>query len=112
MTSSGAPRAAGGLPEVPADLPLEPARPERRSLKPGVVRRPPPVGNLRVVVVGQGLIGRQRADAVLALREKYPIELVATVDPAVRGGSRVPHFTSVTDLDDRAFDAAVVSVPH
>ena len=70
------------------------------------------MANLRVVVVGQGLIGRQRAEAVLALREKYPIDLVATVDPVAPSGSAVPHFAATDDLDGVEFDTAVVSVPH
>ncbi len=112
MTSSLEPQATAGFSDLPAEPTPDAARPERRSGPSGHVRRQPPVDKLRVVVVGQGLIGRQRAEAILELREKYPIDLVATVDPAVRGGSRVPHFTAVTELDDRAFDVAVVSVPH
>jgi predicted dehydrogenase len=68
--------------------------------------------NLRVVVVGQGLIGRQRAEALLSVREKYPVDLVATVDPDAPSSGHVPHFASLHELDDIAFDAAVISVPH
>jgi len=66
---------------------------------------------LRVVVVGAGLIGRQRAAALL---EQEGVELVATVDPvadAPRPGV-VPHHRSLDHVSADDYDAAVISVPH
>ena len=49
---------------------------------------------------------------MIQLRDRYPIELVGTVDPAVAGSGEAPHFAALADLNDVAFDAAIVSVPH
>jgi 1,5-anhydro-D-fructose reductase (1,5-anhydro-D-mannitol-forming) len=65
----------------------------------------------RVVVVGAGLIGRQRARA---LHELAGAELAATVDPFAPApdGWDAPHVAAVDDLAPDSYDAAIVSVPH
>jgi 1,5-anhydro-D-fructose reductase (1,5-anhydro-D-mannitol-forming) len=65
----------------------------------------------RVVVVGAGLIGRQRA---AALRELSGAQLAATVDPFAPApdGSGAPHVMTIDDLAPDSYDAAIVSVPH
>ena len=65
---------------------------------------------MRVLVVGLGLIGKQRARALLAHREA---KLVGTVDPIV-GSSwvDVPHHETLSDVPAGSFDAAIVAVPH
>lgn len=66
---------------------------------------------VRVVVVGLGLIGRQRAAAVHSMPS---VELAATIDPhsPSDGGWPALHLAALDDLDPDAFDAAIVSVPH
>jgi len=69
-------------------------------------------GDLRVAVIGAGLIGRQRAEA---LHRIEGVTLVATVDPALADDGadfEVPHYRGLTELPDDAYDAAVVAVPH
>ncbi len=70
--------------------------------------RPP----LRVLVVGHGLIGRQRAAALRAL----PSATVAgTVDPAatdLSAHSDAPHYLDVGAVPPELYDAAIVAVPH
>jgi 1,5-anhydro-D-fructose reductase (1,5-anhydro-D-mannitol-forming) len=70
------------------------------------------VGDLHVAVVGLGLIGRQRAEA---LQQIAGASLVATVDPAcARDGATAdaPHYATLAEVPDDAYDAAVISVPH
>ncbi len=73
------------------------------------------VSPLRVAVVGLGLIGRQRAEA---LERIEGATLAATVDPAidqVGGGPAItdaPHYATLAELPRNAYDAAVVAVPH
>lgn len=62
----------------------------------------------RVLVVGHGLIGRQRAAAVVALGGA----LAGTVDPVAAGRDDAPHFASLDDVAPEAYDAAVVALPH
>jgi predicted dehydrogenase len=67
---------------------------------------------MRILVVGHGLIGRQRAAAVHA-----QATLAGTVDPVVRDPrlyDDAPHFASLADAvaADVRFDAAVVALPH
>jgi 1,5-anhydro-D-fructose reductase (1,5-anhydro-D-mannitol-forming) len=65
---------------------------------------------VRILVVGHGLIGRQRAAAAHELAT-----LAATIDPVERepslyGGA--PHLLSLQDASDLAYDAAVIALPH
>jgi 1,5-anhydro-D-fructose reductase (1,5-anhydro-D-mannitol-forming) len=66
---------------------------------------------LRVLVIGAGLIGRQRARA---LAEIAGARLVATVDPATDNGpeEHVRHYSSLEDVSTEDYDAAVIAVPH
>ncbi len=74
---------------------------------------------LRVAVVGLGLIGRQRAEA---LERIEGATLAATVDPAIDQGigphppgpaiTGAPHYATLAELPPDAYDAAVVAVPH
>jgi 1,5-anhydro-D-fructose reductase (1,5-anhydro-D-mannitol-forming) len=67
---------------------------------------------LRVAVVGLGLIGRQRAEALSRIAHS---RLVATVDPGVKDSGRsidAPHYSTLAELPHDAYDAAVVAVPH
>jgi 1,5-anhydro-D-fructose reductase (1,5-anhydro-D-mannitol-forming) len=67
---------------------------------------------LRVAVIGLGLIGRRRAEA---LKRIEGATLAATVDPALeatRGSDGVPHYRAAGELPPDAYDAAVVAVPH
>jgi 1,5-anhydro-D-fructose reductase (1,5-anhydro-D-mannitol-forming) len=77
------------------------------------------VSHVRVAVVGLGLIGRQRAEALGRIEGAT---LVATVDPEIRPAGRVgsslpstaeaPHYATLAELPHEAYDAAVVAVPH
>ncbi len=72
---------------------------------------------LRVAVVGLGLIGRQRAEALARIDGA---ELAATVNPFRAGldaqgtgaAGAVPHHATPDELATDSFDAAVVAVPH
>lgn len=73
---------------------------------------------LRIAVIGLGLIGRQRAEALSSIEGAT---LAATVDPATAGRDAlaarnafadVPHYATLAELPHDAYDAAVVSVPH
>jgi 1,5-anhydro-D-fructose reductase (1,5-anhydro-D-mannitol-forming) len=64
---------------------------------------------LRVIIVGAGLIGRQRATA---LHEIPGATLSATVDPVSPPLDGVAHFTSLTEVPADSYDAAVIAVPH
>jgi 1,5-anhydro-D-fructose reductase (1,5-anhydro-D-mannitol-forming) len=91
MTSSAEPTATSAAP------------PGRLSLKPD---------DLRVAVIGLGLIGRQRAEA---LSRVDGATLAATVDPIPGdrdGTAGAPHYAALTDLSTDAYDAAIVAVPH
>ncbi|HLM85023.1 MAG TPA: Gfo/Idh/MocA family oxidoreductase [Solirubrobacteraceae bacterium] len=71
-----------------------------------------PAEGVRIAVVGLGLIGRQRVDA---LHRIAGARLVATVDPSVSpkpGEHEVPHYRSVSEVPPDGFDCAVVAVPH
>lgn len=68
--------------------------------------------DLRIAVIGLGLIGNQRA---MALSEIEGARLAATVDPALTGReifTDVPHYGTLAELSADAYDAAVVAVPH
>ncbi|HMJ34322.1 MAG TPA: Gfo/Idh/MocA family oxidoreductase [Baekduia sp.] len=62
----------------------------------------------RVLVVGHGLIGRQRAQAVL----EHGATLAGTVDPVAPGRPDAPHFAAVADVPAGDYDAAIVALPH
>lgn len=68
--------------------------------------------DLRIAVIGLGLIGRQRAEALSRIDGAT---LAATVDPVrpdadARAGT--PHHAALAELTDDVYDAAVVAVPH
>jgi predicted dehydrogenase len=76
---------------------------------------------IRILVIGHGLIGKQRARAIDALSRDPSIaklggvRLAGTVDPQPRpadsyGGA--PHFASLDEVDPSSFDAAVIAIPH
>lgn len=70
---------------------------------------------VRILVIGHGLIGRQRANAVAALARAGRCALAGTVDPQPRapdlyGGA--PHFAQLADVAPDRYDAAVIAVPH
>jgi 1,5-anhydro-D-fructose reductase (1,5-anhydro-D-mannitol-forming) len=68
--------------------------------------------SLRILVVGYGLIGRQRAAALRAL----PSATVAgTVDPAATdlpAHSDAPHYVDLAAVPPELYDAAIIAVPH
>jgi 1,5-anhydro-D-fructose reductase (1,5-anhydro-D-mannitol-forming) len=79
-------------------------------------------GQLRVAVVGLGLIGRQRAQALARIESAT---LAATVDPAAASPAVLnpvpaspaaldgaPHYPTLAELSRERYDAAVVAVPH
>jgi 1,5-anhydro-D-fructose reductase (1,5-anhydro-D-mannitol-forming) len=71
-----------------------------------------PSVDLRVLVIGHGLIGRQRAEALGALPA---VHLAGTVDPAQPDPSSVtgaPHYTDIAEVSPELYDAAIVAVPH
>jgi predicted dehydrogenase len=70
---------------------------------------------VRILVVGHGLIGRQRANAIHVLSQAGSCSLAGTVDPLPRspelyGGA--PHFAQFGDVPQDRYDAAVIAVPH
>lgn len=69
----------------------------------------------RILVVGHGLIGKQRARAVCELAPTGACELAGTVDPVARdpnlyAGAR--HYPSLDAVEPNSYDAAVIAVPH
>lgn len=72
-------------------------------------------GPLRVLVVGHGLIGQQRAAGLREIAARRPVTIAGTVDPrpAERtNGNAAPHWNDLSAVPDDAYDAAVVAVPH
>ena len=67
--------------------------------------------DVRVAVIGMGLIGRQRAEA---LRQIEGATLAATIDPAVPGdvAGGAPHYATLAELPLEDYDAALIAVPH
>jgi len=71
-----------------------------------------PSRELRVLVVGYGLIGRQRASALAALEGA---RLAGTVDPAAADPSAstgAPHYADLHEVAPEDYDAAIVAAPH
>jgi 1,5-anhydro-D-fructose reductase (1,5-anhydro-D-mannitol-forming) len=71
-----------------------------------------PAAEVRVLVIGHGLIGRQRAEA---LAELAGARLAGTVDPVAPEASAAggaPHFTDLAEVSPETYDAAIVAVPH
>ena len=74
--------------------------------------RPRALDDVRVTVVGLGLIGRQRAQA---LHRIAGARLVATVDPLVEpqpSETDVPHHCALDEVPIDSYDCAIVAVPH
>ncbi|MGA2470478.1 MAG: Gfo/Idh/MocA family oxidoreductase [Solirubrobacteraceae bacterium] len=70
------------------------------------------MSEVRVAVIGTGLIGRQRAEA---LGRISGAALAATIDPFVPESDSlagVPHYATLAEAPVDGFDAAVVAVPH
>jgi 1,5-anhydro-D-fructose reductase (1,5-anhydro-D-mannitol-forming) len=70
------------------------------------------MADLRVLVIGHGLIGRQRAEALGELRAA---RLAATVDPlapARSAATGVPHYTDIAEVSPDLYDAAIIAAPH
>jgi len=76
---------------------------------------------MRILVIGHGLIGRQRARAIAAFARGAEaaalgeVRLAGTVDPVARPADAygsAPHFASLDEVDPSSYDAAVVAVPH
>ena len=71
-----------------------------------------PSAELRVLVIGYGLIGRQRAEA---LADLPAARLAATVDPVAPDPSstRAPsHYNDFAEVSPELYDAAIIAVPH
>jgi predicted dehydrogenase len=66
---------------------------------------------LRVAVIGCGLIGMKRLEAIELLDDAT---LAATIDPAREppADTRAPHYRSLRELTPQSYDAAIISVPH
>jgi predicted dehydrogenase len=85
---------------------------------------------VRVVVVGLGLIGRQRAEIVRLLDgatlaatvdpfdgahaaiDDSPSAVAAATDAALDASVEIPHYGDVAEVPEGSFDAAVIAVPH
>ena len=67
------------------------------------------MGEPRILVVGHGLIGRQRAATIAA---HASATLAGTVDPLAPGRDDAPHFTALDEVPVGTYDAAVVALPH
>jgi predicted dehydrogenase len=74
----------------------------------------------RILVIGHGLIGKQRARAIAALEQDAEtlaqggVRLAGTVDPLPRPDlyAGAPHFASLDQVNVSSFDAAVIAIPH
>jgi 1,5-anhydro-D-fructose reductase (1,5-anhydro-D-mannitol-forming) len=66
---------------------------------------------VRVIVIGCGLIGRKRLEAVGLLDE---VTLAATIDPVGEppAETEAPHYHSLRELPPDSYDAAIIAVPH
>jgi predicted dehydrogenase len=69
----------------------------------------------RILVVGHGLIGKQRALAISTLQKQASATTLAgTVDPIARAAHLydAPHFADLSQVPLSSFDAAVIALPH
>jgi 1,5-anhydro-D-fructose reductase (1,5-anhydro-D-mannitol-forming) len=66
---------------------------------------------VRVVVIGCGLVGKKRLEAIDLLEETT---LAATIDPVREPPveTRAPHYRTIAELTPDAYDAAIIAVPH
>jgi 1,5-anhydro-D-fructose reductase (1,5-anhydro-D-mannitol-forming) len=66
---------------------------------------------VRVVVIGCGLVGEKRLEAIDLLEETT---LAATIDPIREPPveTRAPHYRKLGELTPEAYDAAIIAVPH
>jgi 1,5-anhydro-D-fructose reductase (1,5-anhydro-D-mannitol-forming) len=66
---------------------------------------------VRVVVIGCGLIGGKRLEAIGQLEDA---SLAATIDPFREPGvaTGAPHYAGLDELAPGSYDAAIISVPH
>jgi 1,5-anhydro-D-fructose reductase (1,5-anhydro-D-mannitol-forming) len=66
---------------------------------------------VRVVVIGCGLIGRKRLEAIELLDE---VTVAATIDPVGEPTPETgaPHYRSLRELPPESYDAAIIAVPH
>lgn len=66
---------------------------------------------MRIVVVGCGLMGRKRLNAIGLLEEAT---LAATIDPVRQptGETGAPHYRTLGELSPESYDAAIIAVPH
>jgi predicted dehydrogenase len=73
---------------------------------------------MRVLVIGHGLIGKQRALALASLEKSEQhsgLRLAGTVDPIERRADlfpSVPHYSQLSLVPAASFDAAVIALPH
>jgi 1,5-anhydro-D-fructose reductase (1,5-anhydro-D-mannitol-forming) len=73
---------------------------------------------MRVLVVGHGLIGKQRARCIAALEKSERhrgLRLAGTVDPVARPAElfpSAPHYSELSQVPAASFDAAVIALPH
>ena len=73
---------------------------------------------MRVLVIGHGLIGKQRARAIFSLEKAgghAGLRLAGTVDPFDRPRDlypAVPHYSELSQVPPTSFDAAVIALPH
>ncbi|MEO8905977.1 MAG: Gfo/Idh/MocA family oxidoreductase [Polyangiaceae bacterium] len=73
---------------------------------------------MRILVIGHGLIGKQRARAIASLEQggqHVGVKLAGTVDPVARPADffpAVPHYADLSQVPASSYDAAVVALPH
>ena len=69
---------------------------------------------MKILVIGHGLIGKQRARKVFAMKDRGVV-LAGTVDPTPRDPALygdAPHFRSLDAVPEAAYDAAILALPH
>jgi 1,5-anhydro-D-fructose reductase (1,5-anhydro-D-mannitol-forming) len=66
---------------------------------------------MRIIVVGCGLMGGKRLEAIGLLEEAT---LAATIDPVREpvGEIGAPHYRTLGELSPESYDAAIIAVPH
>ncbi len=73
---------------------------------------------MKILVVGHGLIGKQRARTIAALSQQEShagLAFAGTVDPVARPAElfpTVPHYRDFAEVPAGSFDAAVIALPH